>query len=121
MNLFKFYGPQAWSSDVNLIFRIVSLCVDYGVDWQVSESEEGKIEIHDRELQRLLHLTTADLRFADIIIKAVLGEDSDDPYLDGTGISSTSLHMPSTLFHLNDLLHCYILTYQAQAHPPYST
>lgn len=52
---------------------------------KVSDSDEGKIEIHDRELQRLLHLTTADLRFADIIIKAVLGEDSDDPYLDGTG------------------------------------
>lgn len=51
----------------------------------MSDSEEGKIEIHDRELQRLLHLTTADLRFADIIIKAVLGEDTDDPYLDGTG------------------------------------
>lgn len=65
----------------------------------MSDSEEGKIEIHDRELQRLLHLTTADLRFADIIIKAVLGEDTDDPYLDGTG---TKVMLDGRLRGLNE-------------------
>lgn len=66
----------------NFLFRQKRHLSDIVIE--VSDSEEGKIEIHDRELQRLLHLTTADLRFADIIIKAVLGEDTDDPYLDGT-------------------------------------
>ncbi|XP_061179764.1 late secretory pathway protein AVL9 homolog [Saccostrea echinata] len=66
----------------NVLFRQKRHLTDIVIE--VSESEEGKIDIHDRELYRLLHLTTADLRFADIIIKAVLGEDSDDPYLDGT-------------------------------------
>ena len=46
---------------------------------------ESKIDLHDRELQRHLALTTADLRFADILVKAVT-EQSDDIYLDGTGI-----------------------------------
>ena len=45
---------------------------------------ENKIEIHDKELQRQLVLTTADLRFADILVKAVTGA-TDNGYFDGTG------------------------------------
>lgn len=46
----------------------------------VIEVSEGKIEFNDRELQKLLNLTTADLRFADIIVKAVIGDDEDSPF-----------------------------------------
>ncbi|KAK6165935.1 hypothetical protein SNE40_022741 [Patella caerulea] len=49
----------------------------------IVEIEEGKIEIHDKELQKHLHLTTADLRFGEYIVKTVI-EDKDDIYLDGT-------------------------------------
>ncbi|XP_048755693.2 late secretory pathway protein AVL9 homolog isoform X2 [Ostrea edulis] len=66
----------------NMLFRQKRHLSDIVIE--VSELEIGKIDIHDRELQRLLHLTTADLRFADIIIKAVVGDDTDDPYLEGT-------------------------------------
>ena len=45
---------------------------------------EGKIEFHDRELQKLLNLTTADLRFADILVKAVIG-DNEDSLFETTG------------------------------------
>lgn len=45
---------------------------------------ENKVEIHERELQKQLMLTTADLRFADILVKAVSG-CTEDGYFDGTG------------------------------------
>ena len=41
---------------------------------------DGKIEFHDRELQKLLNLTTADLRFADILVKAVVGDEEESPF-----------------------------------------
>ncbi|KAK3093120.1 hypothetical protein FSP39_011330 [Pinctada imbricata] len=50
----------------------------------IEVSDQGRIEFHDRELQRQLNLTTADLRFADVLVKAVSDEDKDDIYLDGT-------------------------------------
>ncbi|XP_074658896.1 late secretory pathway protein AVL9 homolog isoform X2 [Tubulanus polymorphus] len=42
-------------------------------------------EFHDPELRKALTLTTADLRFADYLVKNVLGENLEDLYLDGTG------------------------------------
>lgn len=45
---------------------------------------EGKIDIHDAELRRQLNLTTADLRFADSIVKSVL-ENQGTAYLNSTG------------------------------------
>lgn len=62
----------------NILFRQKRHLTDVVID--ISES---KIDLHDRELQRQLALTTADLRFADILVKAVT-EQSDDIYLDGT-------------------------------------
>jgi len=44
------------------------------------------MDVHDRELQKHLVLTTADLRFADILVKAVTGATEEDGgYFDGTG------------------------------------
>ncbi|RXM96147.1 Late secretory pathway protein AVL9-like [Acipenser ruthenus] len=46
--------------------------------------EEGRIHIQDPELRKVLSLTTADLRFADYLVKHVT-ENRDDVFLDGTG------------------------------------
>lgn len=46
--------------------------------------EEARIQIHDPELRKILNLTTADLRFADYVVKHVT-ENRDDVFLDGTG------------------------------------
>uniref|UniRef100_A0AAY5KGK2 UDENN domain-containing protein n=1 Tax=Esox lucius TaxID=8010 RepID=A0AAY5KGK2_ESOLU len=46
--------------------------------------EEAKIQIGDPELRKLLSLTTADLRFADYLVKHVT-ENREDVFLDGTG------------------------------------
>ena len=46
---------------------------------------ENKVDIHDRELQKQLMLTTADLRFTDILVKGVTGA-TEDNYFDGTGM-----------------------------------
>ena len=46
--------------------------------------EEARIQIQDPELRRLLSLTTADLRFADYLVKHVT-ENREDVFLDGTG------------------------------------
>lgn len=46
--------------------------------------EEAGIQIQDPELRKLLSLTTADLRFADYVVKHVT-ENRDDVFLDGTG------------------------------------
>lgn len=48
------------------------------------EVEEARIQIQDPELRRLLALTTADLRFADYLLKHVT-ENREDVFLDGTG------------------------------------
>nr|KAF6417874.1 AVL9 cell migration associated [Rousettus aegyptiacus] len=50
----------------------------------IVEVEEALIQIHDPELRKLLHPTTADLRFADYLVKHVT-ENRDDVFLDGTG------------------------------------
>ncbi|KAM9713058.1 late secretory pathway protein AVL9 homolog [Menidia menidia] len=50
----------------------------------VVEVEEAKIQIQDPELRKVLSLTTADLRFADYLVKHVT-ENRDDVFLDGTG------------------------------------
>lgn len=46
--------------------------------------EEAAIQIQDPELRKILSLTTADLRFADYLVKHVT-ENRDDVFLDGTG------------------------------------
>lgn len=60
---------------------------------------ENRLEIHDRELQRQLTLTTADLRFGDILVKAVTGV-GDNGYFDGTGNCCRLPHPPLGFFFL---------------------
>ncbi|NXF88532.1 AVL9 protein, partial [Eubucco bourcierii] len=43
-----------------------------------------EVQIHDPELRKILNPTTADLRFADYLVKHVT-ENRDDVFLDGTG------------------------------------
>ncbi|XP_078008224.1 late secretory pathway protein AVL9 homolog isoform X2 [Phascolarctos cinereus] len=50
----------------------------------IVEVEEAVIHIHDPELRKILSPTTADLRFADDLVKHVT-ENRDDVFLDGTG------------------------------------
>uniref|UniRef100_A0A8C3THI4 AVL9 cell migration associated n=1 Tax=Chelydra serpentina TaxID=8475 RepID=A0A8C3THI4_CHESE len=50
----------------------------------IVEIEEALVQIHDPELRKILNLTTADLRFADYLVKHVT-ENRDDVFLDGTG------------------------------------
>ncbi|XP_047424029.1 late secretory pathway protein AVL9 homolog [Mugil cephalus] len=50
----------------------------------IVEVEEARIQIQDPELRKVLSLTTADLRFADYLVKHVT-ENRDDVFLDGTG------------------------------------
>nr|XP_014346362.1 PREDICTED: late secretory pathway protein AVL9 homolog isoform X2 [Latimeria chalumnae] len=50
----------------------------------IVEVEEARIQIHDPELRKVLNPTTADLRFADYLVKHVT-ENRDDVFLDGTG------------------------------------
>lgn len=50
----------------------------------IFEVEEAGIQIQDPELRKMLSLTTADLRFADYLVKHVT-ENRDDVFLDGTG------------------------------------
>ncbi|KAM6908464.1 late secretory pathway protein AVL9 homolog [Lycodopsis pacificus] len=50
----------------------------------IVEVEEGGVHIQDPELRKILSLTTADLRFADYLLKHVT-ENRDDVFLDGTG------------------------------------
>ncbi|KAL3040544.1 late secretory pathway protein AVL9 homolog [Trematomus bernacchii] len=50
----------------------------------VVEVEEALVHIQDLELRKTLNLTTADLRFADYLVKHVT-ENRDDVFLDGTG------------------------------------
>ncbi|KAL5007422.1 hypothetical protein ScPMuIL_016228 [Solemya velum] len=49
----------------------------------IIEVSECRIDVHDRELQKLLQLTTADLRFADLLVKAVI-DDKTNEFLDDT-------------------------------------
>ncbi|XP_074844251.1 late secretory pathway protein AVL9 homolog isoform X2 [Carettochelys insculpta] len=50
----------------------------------IVEIEEALVHIHDPDLRKILNLTTADLRFADYLVKHVT-ENRDDVFLDGTG------------------------------------
>ncbi|XP_069777179.1 late secretory pathway protein AVL9 homolog isoform X2 [Narcine bancroftii] len=63
----------------NILFRQQKHLSDAVVD-----IEEAGIQTHDPELRKLLNLTTADLRFADFLVKHVT-ENRDDVFLDGTG------------------------------------
>eukprot|EP00058_Branchiostoma_floridae_P015244 XP_002600732.1 hypothetical protein BRAFLDRAFT_114758 [Branchiostoma floridae] len=63
----------------NILFKQRRHLTDVIVD-----IEEDKIEIYDAELRKQLHLHTADLRFADFLVKHVV-EERDDIFLDGTG------------------------------------
>uniref|UniRef100_A0A8C7I2H4 AVL9 cell migration associated n=1 Tax=Oncorhynchus kisutch TaxID=8019 RepID=A0A8C7I2H4_ONCKI len=66
----------------NILFRQQRHLSDAVVD--VSLVEEAKLQIGDPELRKLLGLTTADLRFADYLVKHVT-ENREDVFLDGTG------------------------------------
>uniref|UniRef100_A0AAZ3NUX0 DENN domain-containing protein 11 n=1 Tax=Oncorhynchus tshawytscha TaxID=74940 RepID=A0AAZ3NUX0_ONCTS len=63
----------------NILFRQQRHLSDAIVD-----VEEAKLQIGDPELRKLLGLTTADLRFADYLVKHVT-ENREDVFLDGTG------------------------------------
>lgn len=63
----------------NILFRQQRHLSDAVVD-----VEEARISIQDPELRKLLSLTTADLRFADYLVKHVT-ENREDVFLDGTG------------------------------------
>lgn len=49
-----------------------------------NQIEETLVQIHDPDLRKVLNPTTADLRFADFLVKHVT-ENRDDVFLDGTG------------------------------------
>uniref|UniRef100_A0A674AM53 AVL9 homolog (S. cerevisiase) n=1 Tax=Salmo trutta TaxID=8032 RepID=A0A674AM53_SALTR len=66
----------------NILFRQQRHLSDAIVD--VSLVEEAKLQIGDPELRKVLGLTTADLRFADYLVKHVT-ENREDVFLDGTG------------------------------------
>ncbi|XP_019110057.2 late secretory pathway protein AVL9 homolog [Larimichthys crocea] len=63
----------------NILFRQQRHLSDAIVD-----VDEAGIQIQDPELRKILSLTTADLRFADYLVKHVT-ENRDDVFLDGTG------------------------------------
>ncbi|KAI3355467.1 hypothetical protein L3Q82_018301 [Scortum barcoo] len=63
----------------NILFRQQRHLSDAVID-----VEEAAIQIQDPELRKILSLTTADLRFADYLVKHVT-ENRDDVFLDGTG------------------------------------
>ncbi|NXX42454.1 AVL9 protein, partial [Tricholaema leucomelas] len=50
----------------------------------IVEIEDAQVQVHDPELRKILNPTTADLRFADYLVKHVT-ENRDDVFLDGTG------------------------------------
>ncbi|MEQ2210318.1 hypothetical protein XENOCAPTIV_011731 [Xenoophorus captivus] len=57
----------------------------YGLPLAIfTKVDEARIQIQDPELRKILSLTTADLRFADYLVKHVT-ENRDDVFLDGTG------------------------------------
>ncbi|MBN3298098.1 AVL9 protein, partial [Amia calva] len=71
----------------NILFRQQRHLSDAIVDVTVClvfQVEEGRIHVQDPELRKLLSLTTADLRFADYLVKHVT-ENREDVFLDGTG------------------------------------
>ncbi|KAH9505165.1 late secretory pathway protein avl9 [Bulinus truncatus] len=68
------------------------------------EVVEGKVEVRDKELQKQLSLTTADLRFADYLVKIVT-EEKSGLYLDGTEWEGSDEWVRAQFKHyLNSLL-----------------
>lgn len=63
----------------NILFRQQRHLSDAIVD-----VDEAAIQIADPELRRVLSLTTADLRFCDLLLKSVC-DHGEDVFLDGTG------------------------------------
>lgn len=63
----------------NVLFKQKRQLYDILVDIEMS-----RIECHDLELRKLLHLTTEDLRFADYVLKYVT-DDKHDVFVDGVG------------------------------------
>ncbi|KAK2517478.1 Avl9 [Columba guinea] len=63
----------------NILFRQQKYLSD-----AIVEIEDAHVQIHDPELRKILNPTTADLRFADYLVKHVT-ENRDDVFLDGTG------------------------------------
>ena len=63
----------------NVLFKQKRQLYDVLVD-----IDAGRIECHDMELRKQLHLTTEDLRFVDYIVKHV-SEEKHDVFLDGVG------------------------------------
>uniref|UniRef100_A0A669BYA7 AVL9 homolog (S. cerevisiase) n=1 Tax=Oreochromis niloticus TaxID=8128 RepID=A0A669BYA7_ORENI len=68
----------------NILFRQQRHLSDAIVEVSPVCVEEARIQIQDPELRKMLSLTTADLRFADYLVKHVT-ENRDDVFLDGTG------------------------------------
>ncbi|XP_012923754.1 late secretory pathway protein AVL9 homolog isoform X2 [Heterocephalus glaber] len=79
--------PQANTGQVVLTPGLVSGLEEdqYGMPLAIfTKVEEALIQIQDPELRKLLHPTTADLRFADFLVRHVT-DHRDDVFLDGTG------------------------------------
>ncbi|XP_008570673.1 PREDICTED: late secretory pathway protein AVL9 homolog [Galeopterus variegatus] len=79
--------PQAHIGQVVLIPGLISGLEEdqYGMPLAIfTKVEEALIQTHDPELRKLLIPTTADLRFADYLVRHVT-ENRDDVFLDGTG------------------------------------
>nr|XP_044991766.1 late secretory pathway protein AVL9 homolog isoform X2 [Jaculus jaculus] len=79
--------PQANTGPAVLIPGLISGLEEdqYGMPLAIfTKVEEALIQIHDPELRKLLNPTTADLRFADYLVRHVT-ENRDDVFLDGTG------------------------------------
>lgn len=69
--------PNIFSDVLQLVILICFKFASVQVD-------EARIQIHDPELRKMLYLSTADLRFADYLVKHVT-ENKEDVFLDGTG------------------------------------
>ncbi|CAL1530920.1 unnamed protein product [Lymnaea stagnalis] len=68
------------------------------------EIQDGKLDIRDKELQKQLNLTTADLRFADYLVKTVT-DDRPGLFLDGTEWEGSDEWVRAQFKHyLNSLL-----------------
>ncbi|KAM9647582.1 late secretory pathway protein AVL9 homolog isoform 2-T2 [Morphnus guianensis] len=79
--------PQANTGHTVLVPGLVSGLEEdqYGMPLAIfTKIEDAHVQIHDPELRKILNPTTADLRFADYLVKHVT-ENRDDVFLDGTG------------------------------------
>uniref|UniRef100_A0A8C4K208 AVL9 cell migration associated n=1 Tax=Dromaius novaehollandiae TaxID=8790 RepID=A0A8C4K208_DRONO len=79
--------PQANTGHMVLVPGLISGLEEdqYGMPLAIfTKIEDAHVQIHDPELRKILNPTTADLRFADYLVKHVT-ENRDDVFLDGTG------------------------------------